>query len=544
MKKVLSLVVSLAAIIALAACSNGETTTKKSIVTVDNKTTSVTTRTKADSSKIDAIEFAAGDQYQLVFWHIWGQQKSAVLESMVKEFENWMKDTYEVDVTITSTTQSNYTTLLDKTNKAIAANDKGSMPNIVVGYPDHFAGYLESNAIVSLDPYIDSEIWGVDRDDFLPTYMDENNQFGGITYSLPLSKSTELMVYNKSAMDALNITIPYDKPMSWDELGALWATIKAYKEQGCDFQYLINYDSTDNMFINFARQMNAKYTTANGEVLVKDQSTVEMITIIEQFLKNGWLSVPINYSDTADYGSDYMKQQKMAFTIGSSAGISYDIPTTLDPSKGVNYVFEGAIAMVPQMAAEEDAEENGYQYSVVQQGPNICILNAGDEEEDLIAWLFIKYLTTMDYYNPDNALANEAGFIPGQNNSARFAIDTNYFPVTKTAYESDLYSRFMRCGEVYIKNGYKFDNAKYNDEAFEFTNREKSNILYEQAAYVAYLQNDFLRFDPAFPAKNGFYGSATIRQNAGDCINKIAGNPNYDARLALEELYKACQISK
>ena len=154
----------------------------------------------------------------------------------------------------------------------------------------------------------------------------------------------------------------------------------------------------------------------------------------------------------------------MPFTIGSTAGVSYDVPTEL--SADVKFLFEAGIAMVPQMTT--DKNNANYSMSVVQQGPNIAILDAGSDEDDLVSWLLIKYLTSMDQYNPDNANANSEGFVEGQNNSARFGISTGYFPVTYSAYNSTLYTEYMSIGKRYYEQGKTTEG---------FTEREKATLI-------------------------------------------------------------------
>ena len=551
MKKILSIIVSMAIMFVLLGCdqisnyisitqtTDGSTTADNSTTTADNNSTTrqiITTEKEPETRTlspeamlIDQLELTEGDVYTINFWHIWGEAKSAVLNEILNEFKAYMLDTYGVTVTINATAQSNYNTLLEKTTTAIASGDNSNIPNIVIGYPDHFAAYLKSNKIVALDKYIDSTNYGVDRDDFLEGYMAENNQFGGITYSLPLSKSQEIMVYNKSALDALEITIPYATPLTWFELYGYWKAIKEYKGNYADFKYLLNYDSTDNMFINFARQWNAPYTTTDGQLLVTDSQTQSMLRYLEQAFEGGYLSVPVMYSDTASYGSEYFQQQQMAFTIGSTAGVSYDIPTAI--SADVKFLFEPGIAMVPQMTRDPNDPDNSM--SVVQQGPNIAILDAGSDEEDLVSWLLIKYMTSMDQYAKDDADANEEGFIEGQNNSARFGISTGYFPVTHSAYDSALYTDYMSIGKRYYENGYSSEG---------FTAKEKANLVSSQVAYIAYLQSGWTRFDPAFAASSTLFGSAYIREQAGLCIEKVAKTPTYDAATALRELLAACTI--
>lgn len=553
MKKLLSILVLCVSFVALVACDSLTKNTNDGSTTAATPSTVASTEKPATTTKShEVVEFdladLAGETIDILFWHTWGASKSAVLDAMVEEYKQMMLDKYEITVNVTSTSQSDYSTIRTKTNQAIASGNKASMPTLVTGYPDHFAEYIKSRAVLSLEDYIYSSTpeVAVDLSEYVAAYVEENNQFKGTMYSMPLSKSAEFMAYNKSITDDLGITVPYDRAMTWTELAAIVESetynIIGYNKNYADILYLVNYDSTDNMFINFARQLNAKYTTAAGELLVTDNSTIQMISTIEQMIEKKYVSVPYNYSDSASYGSDYFKQQNMVFTIGSTAGYSYNYnggvqggeSSVLDPENGINYDYEIGFAPVPQFVT--DPAGNAASSSVVQQGPNVCILDSGTDEEALMAWMLIKYLTYQDQYDPSNEAANEEGFVEGQNNSARLAISTGYFPVTNTAFESTLYKAYLDLAESFYEANYSYEG---------FTEKEVAMLQggYPQIAYVGYIQTSSYRYDPAFPASSTLLGSATIREEAGNLINKIALNTKYDAKTALQELLAACSLN-
>jgi ABC-type glycerol-3-phosphate transport system substrate-binding protein len=59
--------------------------------------------------------------------------------------------------------------------------------------------------------------------DFIPGYYNEGKQFGdGKMYTLPLSKSTEVLYYNADFFAEHGLT----PPKTWDELETLCARIK------------------------------------------------------------------------------------------------------------------------------------------------------------------------------------------------------------------------------------------------------------------------------------------------------------------------------
>ena len=228
-----------------------------------------------------------------LFWHIYGQGKSALLDELIDDFE----DLYP-NITVDSVSQGSYTDLLSKTKKAIGT---GVTPDLAVGYPDHFAEYLDLGGIIPLDKFVVHETWGVDLTDFVDSYVAENAQYAeGVMYSMPYSKSTEMMVYNKTIFDANEITLDYETPITWEELEVIAETIVGDGENQCEF--LINYDSSSNMFINSSRQWGAGYTNAEGEVLVDNAKTKEMLEYYDGLFNENILTLPIEWDEP--YGSN------------------------------------------------------------------------------------------------------------------------------------------------------------------------------------------------------------------------------------------------
>ena len=110
----------------------------------------------------------------------------------------------------------------------------GTQPDLAYCYPDHIAQYLKSQKVVDLNKYLkNSESYTTDSglkidrigftDDevdkqFIKTYMEEgySRNFSGVPsyydqqnalFCLPFSKSTEVMYYNKDALDKLGLSV-------------------------------------------------------------------------------------------------------------------------------------------------------------------------------------------------------------------------------------------------------------------------------------------------------------------------------------------------
>jgi len=433
MKKFLMLVLTIALTLSLAGCLKAREDKKEiEVVVLDELPT---------------------EKITITFWHVYGQGKSALLDEMIADFE-LLYPNIEVD----SVPQGGYSDLLGKTKKAIGT---GVTPDLVVGYPDHFAEYLDLGGIIPLDKFIAHGTWGIDLDDFVDSYVAENAQYADGMYSLPYSKSTEMLVYNKTIFDANGITFSNDVPVTWADIEAMADTIIGDGPNQCEF--LINYDSSSNLFINSSRQFGAGYTNSDGDVLVDNATTKSMLEYFKGLFDANILTLPIEWEE--DYGSTNFLAQDVCMTVGSTAGLTYNIPeNNLDEADQ----FEIGIIPVVQ-------KENGIN-SAMQQGPNVAIMENTDDAERLAAWLLIKFLTNTE-------------------NTAAWAIDTGYLPVRKSGFESDAYQTLLNNPD----EDYKYESM---------------------AANAAYAQLSFNDYDPAF-AGIGKVSSAKVREEAGYALEAI-----------------------
>ncbi|HBY65591.1 MAG TPA: hypothetical protein DEG42_04310, partial [Acholeplasmataceae bacterium] len=153
------------------------------------------------------------DPITITLWHAMGEANQALLQKYADSFQLLYPN---VTVVIPAGV-GNYDTLKNNMINAITGD---AMPNMVQSYPDHVAEYLNGNAVLNLNPYINSAAWGLNGadsiDDIIESYLEENSQYdaAGTYYSLPFNKSTEVMIYNKTAFDALEL----DEPVTWQDV--------------------------------------------------------------------------------------------------------------------------------------------------------------------------------------------------------------------------------------------------------------------------------------------------------------------------------------
>jgi|GEM_PF-1152808 len=454
------------------------TTTSQTGTTISGQTTvPPTTSTTTTTTTTKVVMDIPDDEVEILFWHIYGQDKSALLDELIAEFEAMYPN-----VTITSTSESDYNTLREKINLGISV---GQVPTMALGYPDHFAAYITTAAVQKLDNYINSNvryeitdptssIYGqyvdvsLDIEDYIPGYLAENNQYiGGYYYSLPYSKSTETMAVNRTVLKAhideiraAGMTISdegffsHETPLTFAEIQQLSAilvnstAVTDVASNKCG--YLLNYDSSGNMYINMSRQWNAPYTNSAGDIMINNQTTKNMLNYIKAMFDSRTFVLPIEWGSS--YGSTNFMYGDVCMTVGSTAGVNYNIPTGLDDKEKFGK-FDVDFLTVPQTVTPDTNNSavtmsdgtNNYNItgtlSAVQQGPNIGIFSSASANEKLFAWLFIKWLTTTE-------------------NTARWAMDTGYLPVRLSAYTSEIpieltptfsttYDNFMKIAQIY-----------------------------------------------------------------------------------------------
>jgi multiple sugar transport system substrate-binding protein len=376
----------------------------------------------------------------------------AIIENKIREFADEFQVLYP-SVTIELEVVSGYDEMKSATIQDI---NGGVVPTMTVGYPDHFAEYLISKAIVSLDKFIEDPNVGYTTEelaDFLPGYVTENRQFDkkGTYVGLPFNKSTEALYYNVEFFQEFGLEVP----KTWDEMDALCAQVMEIVKTLEDDQYswlgkikdnLDNgefipclYDSGGNLFTTIIHQFGGKYTESiyksNGLVDVQrgtlkfntSNEAFEAMEYLQGLAKKGYVSMPDALELT--YGSYAYNVGKAIMNIGSTGGSGYY----------ADAICTTGVAPLPYKTEDHK--------NVIQQGTNVCIMAQASDLEKLAAWLFIKYML-----QPEK--------------TADFAMTTGYMPVRQSAYELQDYidwlegptnaAKVHNATAEYAKNGWKY----------------------------------------------------------------------------------------
>ncbi len=354
-----------------------------------------------------------GSEVTIKFAHTMGQKLKEVLDYHIGEFNKLYPNIH-----IEHDSYGGWADIAGLINTEIMADNQ---PNIAYCYPDHVATYNMSQSVVTLDDLIASDIetarddgttepLGLTKeqvDDFIDGFYNEGKAYGDDKmYTMPLSKSTEVLYYNKTFFEKNNLKVP----TTWDEMEE---TCKKLLE--LDPKCIpLGYDSEDNWFITMCEQGGYDYTSATGEhYLFNNDDCKAFVKRFRDWYHKGYVTTEALYGGyTSGLFTELDKNTSHSYMcIGSSGGAGYQIPE--------GRAFEVGIASIPQLNPDDG--------KVISQGPSVCILKGGKttDQEVLASWLFVKYITT------NMAFQTEFSSVSG------------YMPVLESAQDDPAYSQWL-----------------------------------------------------------------------------------------------------
>ena len=355
-----------------------------------------------------------GSDVTITFYHTMGSNLTAVLDAYIAEFNELYPNIH-----VEYTAVGSYDDVRDQVSTEITV---GTQPNIAYCYPDHVALYNLAKAVQTLDAYIDStaeitradgttEILGLtdeQKADFIEGYYNEGLQFGdGKMYTMPLSKSTEVLYYNKTFFEENGIPVP----TTWDEMEQVCQKIIEIDPMSIP----LGYDSEANWFITMTEQLKTPYTSAaEPHFLFNTEENRAFIKQFREWYQEGYLTTQKLYGAYTSGLFTSTSDIKSYMSIGSSAGATYQRPAK---DADGNYPFEVGITTIPQADPENR--------KVISQGPSLCIFKKANEQEVIASWLFVKFLTT------------------NVNFQAEFSMASGYVPVIKSVAENEVYADFL-----------------------------------------------------------------------------------------------------
>ena len=415
-------------------------------------------------------EFDTSRNYEITFWakNDTNRTQVDIYEKAIADFEALYPN-----VKVNLRLYTDYGRIYNDVITNIATN---TTPNVCITYPDHIATYLTGvNTVVPLDGLLVDEKYGLGgsevkfdaptKDEIVPKFLEEC-AFEGHYYAMPYMRSTEACYINKTFVEKLGYALP--EKLTWD---FIWEVSEAAMAQDSEGNFLINsqkvlipfiYKSTDNMMIQMLRQKNAGYSTAEGDILLFNDTTKALLYTVAEHAANRAFST----FKISSYPANFLNAGQCIFAIDSTAGATWmgtEAPLC-DIAEEKIVKFETEVMELPQFDTENP--------QMISQGPSMCIFNKSDPQEVLASWLFMQFMLT-----------NEVQIAYSQTEG--------YAPVTSKAQNSAEYRDYLsRAGE---------DNELYYEVKLKATKFLLDNI-----------NNTFVT-----PVVNG---SASLRDAAGQLI--------------------------
>ena len=436
-------------------------------------------------------EFDESKEYEITFWakNDTNKTQTAVYEKAIEEFEKLYPN-----ITINMRLYTDYGRIYNDVITNIATN---TTPNVCITYPDHIATYLTGqNSVVALDELFDNARYGFGgselryeaptREEMIPEFLD-GCIVEGKYYAVPYMRSTEACYINKTYVEALGYEVP--DVLTWD---FIWEVSEAATKMNDDETYALNgqnvmipfiYKSTDNMMIQMIRQKGYEYSKENGEILLFNDKTKELLYTVADHVKTGAFST----FKISSYPANFLNAGQCVFAIDSTAGATWmgmDAPLS-DIPEDKKVEFETVVRMIPQFDPENP--------QMISQGPSICIFNKADADEVLASWIFTQYMLTNEVQNG-------------------YAMTEGYVPVTLKAQNSEEYQSYLKGTDKELNYDVKIAATK---------------LLLEHT------QDTFVT--PVFN------GSASLRDAAGQLIENVAKSVRRKKTIDdayMEELYE------
>ena len=413
MKRLISLLLLLALALSLLACNAPGTNPNTEVTTPEETTPEITTPEETTPDDSTPPSPPEPDKIQITFYHTMGESLRALLNKYIEEFNKLYPD-----IVIEHKQIGYYDDVRDQIMTEIIVGDQ---PNIAYCYPDHVVLYNIAYAVQTLDEYINStevvtradgstEVLGLTQeqiDNFIDGYYEEGRVYGdGKMYTMPMSKSAEVLYYNKTFFEENNIKVP----TTWEEMEEVCAQIKQL-DPDC---IPLGYDSEANWFITMCEQMNSPYTSATGDhFLFDNEENRNFVARFRTWYEKGYVTTQ---EILGNYTSALFANGTCYMNIASSAEAEYQ-------NDDGNCEFEVGIATVPQVDANNP--------KVISQGPSLCIFKKSNEAEVRASWLFVKFLTT------------------NLNFQAEFGMISGYIPVLENVTDNAVYAAALEAADGY-----------------------------------------------------------------------------------------------
>lgn len=429
------------------------------------------------TSPIDLTVDTRGET--ITFWTGFGATITSALDTILADFEA------ETGIHVEHTGQGGYDNLQKAINGSASSQ---TYANVAVGYPDHFAGYVDSDIIHRLDDFIEQdktipatrtgtptdpsaegevfeELPAFDLSDFYPNYMVENQTIEykedgtGYTLGIPFNKSTEVMVYNQSFFELPSVVAAgIELPETWEDVATVTEDI---------IDYLSGKDAFGKKILASDDKLYASQTEIDTANKGKDSKDPDYIVPVLDLLKVKKADFhPLSYDSQANFFITGMRQWGGVYTsvdketrLGSIHFHEGD--TAFNFLYEMNEIYAGGGLGIPKTFNESSYCSTPFKNfkSVMNIGSSAGVSNSiGAPQKFKVSCAPIPYHaadkkfvisqgTNLGIFDVGTTAQKAASWklvkYLSQIKNGTFAAMTGYFPACRSAAESEDYKDFL-----------------------------------------------------------------------------------------------------
>jgi len=429
----------------------------------------------------DAWENVDPSGQTVLFWHQHTREREAALLEIVDEFNK----TNEYGITVVAEYQGSYGDIF---NKMLTFMNTADAPELVVAYQNQAATYQLANSLVDMNGLVNSAKWGLtpeEQADFFPGFFEQDvfPNFDNARLAFPPNRSAEVMYYNIDWLKELGYDAPPTTPEQFKEMACKAAKTpfsKATADGSVGYELSIDASRFASWAFSFGGDV---YDYENNQYTYDSEAGQKAMAFLQDLFNSGCATLVTEaYGDQTDFGAG-----KLLFSVGSSSGLPF-YQSAIDAGAQFNW----SVAPLPHTTAEPVLNVYGASVSIPKNTP----------EEELAAWLFLKYYTDVEA-------------------QAKWAVASQYFPVRasvaeglndyfaeqpnyKTAFDLLQYSHFEPPvpGYDFARDMVEEAMAAIADGAdvastLEATNKNANASLAEQLAQLPEPSDPWFKVDPS-----------------------------------------------
>ena len=317
------------------------------------------------------------EETEVIFWHAMNNAQEKALVELTNKF---MADNPLIKVTLQN--QSSYPDLQQKLNATSAS--PSDLPTMTQAYPGWLFNLAKDELVVDLKPFIDHSVIGIEDVSDIDAGFLGSGVIDGVTYGMPFNKSTEVLYYNKTLLEELDLKVP----TTLEEFAAVSKEIYTKKQiVGGGFDSLNNYYAIgmENHGISFTPELDAT-----------GKESLAVANFYREGVKEGYFRI----AGSDRYLSGPFGNQLIAMNVGSTAG-EKNVVSAVDGD------FEVGVALRPD-------KKN------IQQGTDLYMFDSATANQKTAAFEYIKFLVTKE-------------------SQVQWALATGYIPVRKSAMADERY---------------------------------------------------------------------------------------------------------